>query len=157
MIERQAVRALLISPADELLLIKIVEPRSRRFFWLTPGGGMDSGESFAVSLQREIFEETGLTGFEIGPQVWYREHLFNWDGQAILQKERYYLVRVTRFEPTFQHLPDEGERLAFGGFRWWQAKEIEQSQDAFAPRDLGRLLQTLLQHGPPPQPITLAR
>lgn len=157
MTERQAVRALLINPADELLLIKIVEPQSQRAFWLTPGGGMDPGESSTASLRREIFEETGLTDFEIGPEVWYREHLFSWDGKAILQKERYYLVKVARFEPTHRHLPDEGERLAFGGFRWWRAEEIEQSQEAFAPRGLGHLFRTLLQNGPPPQPIVLTK
>lgn len=155
MIERHAARALLISPAEELLLIKIVNPHSQRFFWLTPGGGLDPGESPAAGLRREIFEETGLTDFEIGPEVWYREHLFHWGDRAILQKERYYLVRVAHFEPTFRHLPTEGERLAFGGFRWWRAEEIEQSPEAFAPRGLGHLLQTLLQNGPPPQPIIL--
>lgn len=155
MIERQAVRALLISPEDELLLIKIVEPQSKRSFWLTPGGGIDSGESPLTSLRREIFEETGLADFEIGPEVWRREHLFTWDGKAILQKERYYLVRVARFEPTHRHLPDEGERMAFGGFRWWRAEDIEQSQEAFAPKGLSRLLQALLQDGPPSQPLVL--
>ncbi|MCL4298355.1 MAG: NUDIX domain-containing protein [Anaerolineae bacterium] len=155
MIERQAVRALLVSPEEELLLIKIVDPQSQRAFWLTPGGGMDPGESPAASLRREIFEETGLADFEIGPEVWRREHLFTWDGKAILQKERYYLVRVARFEPTLQHLPDEVERMAFGGFRWWRAADIEQTPEAFAPRGLSKLLQALLQNGPPPQPLVL--
>ncbi|GIK36313.1 MAG: DNA mismatch repair protein MutT [Chloroflexota bacterium] len=155
MIERQAVRALLVSPEEELLLIKIIEPQSQRSFWLTPGGGIDPDESPTASLRREIFEETGLADFEIGPEVWYREHLFNWDGRAILQKERYYLIRVAHFEPTPQHLPDEVERMAFGGFRWWRAADIEQSPEAFAPRGLSKLLQALLQNGPPPQPLAL--
>jgi 8-oxo-dGTP pyrophosphatase MutT (NUDIX family) len=136
-------------------MIKFIEPKSQRAFWLTPGGGIDPGESPLMSLRREIFEETGLTDFESGPQVWSREHQFTWDGKAFLQQELYYLIRVARFEPTHQHLPDEVERLAFGGFRWWQATEIEHSQEAFAPRGLSGLFQALLHHGPPFQPIVL--
>ncbi|GAB4461513.1 MAG: hypothetical protein Fur0044_53390 [Anaerolineae bacterium] len=155
MIERRAVRALLISPQDELLMIKFVEPQSKRAFWLTPGGGMDPGESPLMSLKREIFEETGLTNYDIGPEVWQREHQFTWDGRVVLQKERYYLIRVARFEPTHRHLPDAVEQAAFAGFRWWQAADMEQSQELFAPRGLSRLFQALLQQGPPAAPIVL--
>jgi 8-oxo-dGTP pyrophosphatase MutT (NUDIX family) len=156
-IERQAVRALLISPQEQLLLIKIIEPQSKRAFWLTPGGGVDPSESPTAGLKREIFEETGLTGFEIGPEVWHREHLFTWAGRSIRQREKFYLVKVPRFEPTPQHLPDEVERAAFDGFRWWGVTEIEHSQEEFAPGGLGQLLQALLRDGPPAQPIVLTR
>jgi 8-oxo-dGTP pyrophosphatase MutT (NUDIX family) len=155
LIERSAVRALLLSPEEELLMMKITEPGSGRAFWLTPGGGMDAGESLLTSLRREILEETGLADFEIGPEVWHREHRFTWDGRAILQRERFYLVKVERFEPTAIYMPDDVERDAFGGFRWWPVWEIEQSSQSFAPRRLGRHLRSLIRHGPPARPLTL--
>lgn len=155
MIERQAVRALLLSPQAELLLIKIIEPKSKRTFWLTPGGGIDPGESPTAGLRREVFEETGLLNFEIGPEVWQREHKFTWDGQVILQHERYYVVRVHRFEPTVDYLPDQMEQATFGGFGWWTAQAISQSAEDFAPHGLGVLLRSLIQEGLPSRPIVL--
>lgn len=157
MTERQAVRALILSPQDELLLIKIIEPQSKHTFWLTPGGGIDPGESPLAGLRREIFEETGLADFEIGPEIWRRQCHFVWNSQTIQQNERYYLIRVPRFEPTARHVPNEVEHAAFDGFRWWTASEIEQSQDAFAPRGLSRLFQSLIKNGPSTEPIVLTQ
>lgn len=147
MVNREAVRA--------LLLIKIVEPVSKRAFWLTPGGGIDRGETSAAGLRREVFEETGLREFEVGLEVWRREHRFTWAGQRIVQRERFYLVRVERFEPTAHYLPDRVEQDTFGEFRWWAIEDIEPSSEAFAPRRLGVLLRSLIQNGPPVDPIVL--
>lgn len=155
MINREAVRALLLNPQQELLLIKIVEPVSKRAFWLTPGGGIYPGEAPVTGLRREIFEETGLREFEVGPEVWRREHRFTWAGQRILQRERFYLVRVERFEPTARYLPDQVEQDAFAEFRWWAIGDIEPSPEAFAPRRLGQLLRSLIQNGFPAAPIFL--
>jgi len=135
--------------------MKITEPGSGRSFWLTPGGGVHAGESPVTSLRREIYEETGLADFEIGPEVWRREHRFTWDGRAILQRERFYVVRIDRFEPTASYMPDKVEKDAFGGFRWWSASEIERSPQSFAPGNLGSYLQSLIQHGPPVHPLVL--
>lgn len=151
--ERHAIRALLLTPEEELLLIKIIEPKSERAFWLTPGGGMLDGESEVACLRREIYEETGLTEFEMGPEVWQRDHTFLWDGRSIRQRERYYLIEVERFEPVDHHLPDEVEQVAFDGYRWWRTQEIEQSKEWFVPTRLAVLLKDLLENGPPPHPI----
>jgi 8-oxo-dGTP pyrophosphatase MutT (NUDIX family) len=135
--------------------MKITEPGSGRSFWLTPGGGMDAGEAPLTGLRREIFEETGLADFEIGPEVWHREHRFTWDGRAFRQRERFYLVGVARFEPTAVYMPDNVERKAFAGFRWWSVSEIERSSHSFAPRSLGSYLRLLIEHGPPVRPLIL--
>ncbi|HRP07890.1 MAG TPA: NUDIX domain-containing protein [Gemmatimonadales bacterium] len=51
--EREAVRAIVISPAAEVLLMQIGEP-GRTGFWVTPGGGVLPGESAESALQREL-------------------------------------------------------------------------------------------------------
>ena len=111
------------------------------------------GESEVACLRREICEETGLAEFEMGPEVWRRDHTFLWDGRTIRQRERYYLIKVERFEPVDHHLPEEVEQVAFGGYRWWRVPEIEQSNESFVPSQLAALLKTLLENGPPLSPI----
>ncbi len=155
MIERWAARALLLNRQGELLLIKIIDPATRNTFWMTPGGGLDPSESPAEALRRELFEETGLTQFELGPEVWRRDHHFTWGGHAIFQHEGFYLIQLERFEPTFHHLPDEGERTAFCNFRWWPVAEIQASSELFSPHRLGKLLKALLEQGVPAEPLVL--
>ncbi len=46
----------------KLLLLKKVRPSKDNYgYWELPGGGMESNESPIKAIQREVFEETGLT------------------------------------------------------------------------------------------------
>ena len=69
-IERQAARTLLIADGS-VLLIKGCDPARPEAgtWWLTPGGGIDDGESLEVAAVREVLEETGLqlAPDELGP------------------------------------------------------------------------------------------
>jgi len=49
-------RALIINSEDEVLL----EERSDFKIWGLPGGGADPGEGIVQTIEREVFEETGL-------------------------------------------------------------------------------------------------
>ncbi|MFC1707677.1 NUDIX hydrolase [Planctomycetota bacterium] len=152
-IERHAVRAVLLTTDRQVLLIRVREPRTEFLLWLTPGGGLSPGEEPEQCLRRELREETGLTGIDVGPHLWTRFHDFTWDGQRIRQREDYYLVPVAFFQPTMHGNPEEGERSAFAGFRWWTPAEIESSADVFVPRRLADHLNLLLREGPPLRPI----
>ena len=59
---RLAVRAIIISDA-RLLLVNAYPGRGD--LWCAPGGGVENGQSLPESLQREVFEETGL-GIGVG-------------------------------------------------------------------------------------------
>jgi 8-oxo-dGTP pyrophosphatase MutT (NUDIX family) len=147
------VRALILTPAGEILLMRAREPLSGRQVWFAPGGGLEPGESPTVCLQRELLEETGKRDLQIGPPVWTRSHTFDWNGRWISQHETFYLVRSLHFSPTNQHNPDPVEGAAFMEFRWWTAEQIAASGDLFAPRRLADWLAELAEHGPPAEPI----
>src|SRR6202034_4316706 len=55
------VRALLITPAGELLAIRRVRP-GQDPYWVLPGGGVDAGEDLETALARELHEEIAATG-----------------------------------------------------------------------------------------------
>jgi 8-oxo-dGTP pyrophosphatase MutT (NUDIX family) len=148
---RQAVRAILLDPEERILLGHVTFPTW--LGWMLPGGGVVAGEDDESALRRELFEETGLLAFELGPLVWTRRHAVDtahWDGQL----ERYFLVRTPWFEPT-PHLPPDELDDEYGPhiLRWWTLDEIDVSDEIFAPLRLGPLLRTLLERGPPGEPL----
>ena len=50
LIQRDAVRAILLTPAPEVLLLRIRPPQGGDAFWITPGGGLEScGSSIAFT------------------------------------------------------------------------------------------------------------
>jgi 8-oxo-dGTP pyrophosphatase MutT (NUDIX family) len=120
---------------------------SGQTWWATTGGGMDEGEQPEETLRRELAEEVGLFDFELGPEIWKREHVFAWQGRVYRQRERYYLVRVDEHEPAptidiaAEHVHD---------IRWWTLDELEASDERLTPRSLARHVHAVLEHGPPP-------
>ncbi|MGB0114954.1 MAG: NUDIX domain-containing protein [Ilumatobacteraceae bacterium] len=153
---RQAVRALLITPDQHVLLVRFEFPD--RTVWALPGGGLDPGEDHLTALRRELIEEVGLHDPVIGAHVWNREHIIafedgNWDGQ----RDRFHLVEAaTRFEPapglSWEQL--RAERLH--ELRWWHIDEVDAEIErggSFAPGRLGALLRQLVTDGPPSAPI----
>ena len=54
---RQAVRALILSEADEsVLLVRMRRPDRPGDFWLLPGGGVKRNEDRLDALRREVWE-----------------------------------------------------------------------------------------------------
>ncbi len=100
-------------------------------------------------------EETGITNVELVGPIWNRTHYFplhGFDGQ----NELYFMTRTPdeHVAPVFteQELLDEGLTT----MRWWTVKEIAESDQRFAPRDLATRLATLLEEGPPDVTVVLA-
>ena len=156
-IKRTAVRALILTPEPQVLLMQVREPVSGVEIWHTPGGGLDSDESAENGLHRELKEETGLQGAQLGPLIWTRHHLFQWNGKQIDQQEYYYLVETERFDPSIDGNPDAGETEWFLGFGRWTVEEVVKSERLFSPRRLGYFLEQLVRHGIPQAPIDIGR
>jgi len=145
-VERRAVRAILLTPENEVLLMQLRAPGSTEGFWVTPGGGMQQDEIEETALRRELGEELGLSDFEMGPLLARREHTFNWLGRRIHQREQIYLVPASRFEPM---MTDMVEARVTVGFRWWALDELRTTQERVTPRTLVQLVERYLREGAP--------
>ena len=150
---RQSVRALLLTPRAEVLMVRFEFPS--RTVWALPGGGVEPGEDHLQALHRELDEEVGLTDVEVGPHIWSREHIIpfldgRWDGQ----RDRIFLVPTERFEPSPRLSWDELRAERLHELRWWSADELR-AADAitFAPARMTQLFDRLVADGPPETPI----
>jgi 8-oxo-dGTP diphosphatase len=141
------------------------EPGLPHGLWACPGGGIMPGESTQEALQRELREELGLVVVDVGAPVWWKERVFpmtRWDGQH----DTYFWVEVDAFDPRPQFTEMELRAEHVDGMRWWTYDEVASAQrvyDAgnaddpaytvFSPRQLGRLLDDLIQRGRPSEPV----
>lgn len=148
-IERRAVRAILLTPGSEVLLMRIRPPGGRAHFWITPGGGMEHGETSEACLRRELAEELGLLDFVAGPILWRRHHTFDWADRRISQREEYRIVHVNRFEPV---MSDAVEAVTLDRFRWWSLAELFAAEERFTPLSLAQILDRYVTDGPPVEP-----
>ncbi len=149
MIEREAVRAILLTPTPEVLLLRVRDPAGGDAFWITPGGGLEPGETIEAGLRRELSEELGLEHFVIGPVVWRRQHTFDWAGKRVCQREQYHIVHVTRFEP---RMSDALEMQVVDHFRWWPVEELARASERLTPLALAEILARYVTQGPPLEP-----
>jgi TDG/mug DNA glycosylase family protein len=148
---RPAVRAIVLDPADRILLVCFAFPD--KDVWASPGGGLEAAETYELAITRELAEESGLRDFELGPWVWTRDHWFvgmsGWGGQA----ERHYFVRTAAFEPAPEWTAEELHAEGIAEQRWWTLEELQGSDAIFAPRRLPELVRDLVETGPPPEPL----
>jgi double-stranded uracil-DNA glycosylase len=148
-VDRPAARALVIDGDDRILLVQFRDDAGQTW-WATPGGGIDDGEDVESALRRELAEELGLDDFELGPEIWTREHTFAWRGSILRQRERFWLVEVSAHEPA-PRVDLAAELVA--DVRWWTPAELAETGETLVPARLPDLLRELRANGPPPKPF----
>ena len=157
---RPASRVLLVDSEDRLLLMRFDPNKTGLGVWITPGGGLEPGETFEQGAIRELWEETGLhiLDEDLGPCVWLRAHRFYFDERLFEQQEHFFVCRVETFDLGDHLNHDEKEREEITEVRWWRIEEIEAASDQrFGPRDLARLLRPVLRGEIPAEPVIVGR
>ena len=100
--KREAARFFVVDEDERVLLVRFDLVRGGHV-WATVGDGLEPGETHEDAARRELREEAGLEGVDLGPCTWTREHVFDDPIDFAGQRERYYLVRTPGFEPVPGH------------------------------------------------------
>lgn len=154
MIERPAGRVVLLDEHNRILLCQAEDPSfDIPSLWITPGGGLEEGESYEEGALRELAEETGLTNVVLGPWIWTRDHTFRYGPIWFHTIERFYLVRTKNFEIQTSGL-EPLELQTMTAYRWWSAVELFAAPEArFAPRRIAEFLRSLVEGRIPREPF----
>jgi len=138
---RFAARVLLINNHGETLLFEEHDPSrpDEPSWWITPGGGLEAGETFVQAAFRELEEETGQRVDELYGPVLTHEFEYSYLGVGTRQFEYFFVAYTDDTALSFDRwtpLEQQVTRTA----RWWRPSEIETTDATVYPPELPELL-----------------
>ena len=143
--DRPTSRWLVVDGQGRVLLFRFVYaegPLAGTAFWATPGGGCDPGETYADAARRELFEETGLSIEDTGPEIARRVEQFRLpDGRMARVDQRFFLLRAEAFDLSPSGWTEEEQRVLVE-HRWWSTDDLARSMETIWPADLADMLKT---------------
>lgn len=143
---RRVSRIILLDEQNRFLLLKTASPRLAvpTVKWITPGGGVDEGESHVEGAIRELFEETGLRVNDVG----YPVHsisgtaVFN-DGHEQTTYAEFFVVRTQSFDISRDNWLDY-EHSDILDVRWWSLDELAETDEPIGPPELATIISQII-------------
>ena len=154
---RPTSRIALVNERDQILLFCYRDSSgtasSGSRLWVTPGGGLEAGETYEDAAVRELLEETGIAVSSVGELIWTRNKVLD----GVLFPERHFLVRCADVDLVTENNPDLNEHSLTLGVRWWSLEELFVSTETIYPEDLALHLEPVLRGVIPATPIDITR
>ena len=158
MITRKSSRAIIVNKQNQIFLFRYEFDffAERKAIWITPGGGLEEGESFEDGLKRELFEELGIKLTEPAPFVYYRTPLYELQGgETVRSEERFYLIFCNDTGFSYDSWTESEQKRMTAG-KWWSVEEIRQSEEEFFSKDVVGIMDRISKGERPKEPEELA-
>lgn len=142
---RRTARILLRKPSGEVfLLLTHFDPEvGLPARWITPGGGIDPGETPIQAAVRELFEETGLrvSAMDLGEPIAELEGTWTWvngiNSHSYHDTFFEYIVEDFVLDNS-SWTPDEHRDVL--EYRWWSLEELTATAELIGPHGLVTLI-----------------
>ncbi len=156
-LRRPAARCVVLDTDHRIFLIEAEDPIDPgKEPWLEiPGGGIGWGEDSGEAALRELHEETGLNGVEMGPCVWVQQTQYTFAGYHFESDDRIHVAFCDGGSYDPQGL-EALEAAAFLGARWWTVNELVACPAPTVPVRLREFLPAIIAGEFPDEPIDIS-
>jgi 8-oxo-dGTP pyrophosphatase MutT (NUDIX family) len=155
---RRSARVVLLDGAGRILLFRLRDATNAEHghCWITPGGGVQDGESLREAAARELHEETGLrlAPEQLGPRIAETSGYADLGWAAGVFRDDFFFHRVDHHDVDTRGFEDL-ERSYITGHRWWPHEELETTNETVYPFALAPLVRELSAGRSPAEPVRL--